>query len=278
MTTIAIIGHTGKVGTQVYQWFKKSIHPKYKVMGLSLDRQSYNWEEINRKADYIFITVPTPFDWKTNEYKTNIVEDVLDKITGNKKVIIKSTIVPGTTERLQKKYPKLFILFNPEFLSEKTAKSDFINPDRQIIGFTKKSYPYAQEVLHLLPQSPYGVICTTSEAEIAKYVNNFHGALMVTFSNFFYDICQKLNADFDVVKGASTASKWVGSPMGRMYWEIFHKGKRGYGGTCFPKDINSLISWCKENKIDTEVIEATQKANSRLLKSQGLTEKLLEKR
>jgi len=177
-----------------------------------------------------------------------------------------------------KKVPKIVSLFNPEFLSEKTAESDFINPDRQIIGFTKKSYPYAQEVLRLIPQSPYDVICTSGEAEIAKYVNNFHGALMVMFANFFYDICQKINADFDVVKGISTASKWVGSPMGRMYWDVWHKGKRGYGGSCFPKDINSLINWCKENGINTEIIEATQKSNIRILKSQGLTEKLLEKR
>jgi len=79
-------------------------------MGLSLDRETYSWEEINRDADYIFIAVPTPFDWKTKEYKTNIVEEVLDKIDKNKKVIIKSTIVPGTTERLQKSTQNCFFI------------------------------------------------------------------------------------------------------------------------------------------------------------------------
>jgi len=81
----------------------------------------------------------------------------------------------------------------------------------------------------------------------------------------------------ETVKEASTASKWVGSPMGRMYWKIWHKGKRGYGGGCFPKDINSLIQWCKKNKINTEIIEATKKANVRILKEQGMTEKEIEK-
>jgi len=277
MKTIAIIGHTGMVGKRVYEWFKKRIYPKYKVMGLSLDKQSYNWKEINREADYIFIAVPTPFDWSKKEYKTNIVEEVLDKIVGKKKVIIKSTIVPGTTDKLQKKHPKLLLFFNPEFLSEKTAEADFVSPDRQIIGYTNKSYPHAQEILHLLPQSPCDVICAASEAEISKYVNNFHGALMVMFANFFYDICQPLNADFEVVKGISIASKWVGSPMGRMYWDVWHKGKRGYRGSCFPKDINSLIKWCKENKINTEIIEATREANIRILKSQDLTEEVKKK-
>jgi len=277
VTAISIIGHTGVVGKRVYEWFKKSIYPKYKVMGLSIDKQTYSWDEINRDADYIFIAVPTPFDWKKKEYKTNIVEEVLDKIVGKKKVIIKSTVVPGTTDILQKKYPELLLFFNPEFLSEKTAEADFINPDRQIIGYTNKSYCYAQEILHLLPQSPYDVIMNASEAEVCKYVNNFHGALMVIFSNFFYDVCEKLGSNYETVKKASIASKWVGSPMGRMYWEVFHKGKRGYGGTCFPKDINSLIKWCKENKINTEIIEATQKANVRMLKSQDLNEQVLEK-
>ena len=196
---VCVIGHTGMVGKRVYEWFNKRIYPKYKVMGLSLGRYDYSWEEINRDAEYIFVAVPTPFDWKKKEYKTDIVEGVLDKITSKKKVIIKSTIVPGTTKRLQKKYPNLYLFFNPEFLSEKTAEADFINPDRQIIGYTLKSYKYAQEILQLLPQSPYDVIMKASEAEVCKYVNNFHGALMVVFANFFYDICENLENDFEEV-------------------------------------------------------------------------------
>jgi UDPglucose 6-dehydrogenase len=116
-----------------------------------------------------------------------------------------------------------------------------------------------------------------NEAEVCKYVNNFHGALMVIFANFIYDICKRIDADFETVKKAAVASKWVGSPMGRMYWEVFHKGRRGYGGGCFPKDINSLIKWCQENKINSEIIEATQKANVRILKGEGLTEEQAEK-
>jgi len=277
MKTIAIVGHTGVVGKQVYRWFKEKTTIKYKVMGLSKDKQTHSWNEINKEAKYIFIAVPTPFNWEKNEPDMSIVEEVMEKIFGTKKVIIKSTILPATTEKLQKRFPTMFLFFNPEFLSVKTAWEDFTNPDRQIIGYTKKSYQYAQEVLHMLPQSPYDIIMKSGEAEVCKYINNFHGGLMVIFSNFFHDICEKLKIDYEVVKKAAIASKWVGSPMGRMYWEVFHDGKRGYGGSCFPKDINSLIKWCKKNKINTEIIEATKKANVRILKREGLTEEKVEK-
>ena len=285
MKKIAIIGHNGMVGKQLYKWFAVNrISPKYEVMGLSKDSQTHNWKKINQKADYIFIAVPTPFDWETNKYDLSILEEVVENIKGNEYashpiVIIKSTVLPGTTEKLQEKRKDLKFIFNPEFLSAKTAYEDFTNPDRQLIGYTHESYSYAQEVLNLLPVSPYDVMMKATEAEICKYINNFHGALMVMFANFFYDVTSKFGRelDFEIIKKAAQASKWVGSPMGRMYWEVFHKGKRGYGGGCFPKDINSLIEWCKENKVDTEIIEATRKANRRILKKQGLTEKEVEK-
>jgi len=228
MKKIAIIGHTGSVGAQVYRYFKEKAHP---MMGLSIDSQTHDWEEINEYADFVFICVPTPYVWKQRVYDLSILNEVLYKL--NKKVVvIKSTIPPGTTEKLQEKYTALSLLFNPEFLSEATAREDFINPDRQLVGYTDKSRKYSMEILNLLPESPYGVIMKASEAEITKYVNNFHGALMVIFANFFYDVCEKTGADFEAVKKAGQASKWVGSPMGRMYWEVFHKGKRGYGGKC----------------------------------------------
>lgn len=271
---IAVCGYTGMVGSPIYEWLKDQGH---KVMGITSKRKTHTWDEINTNANYIIIAVPTPFNWKKKRYETNILEEVLDKIADEKKVIIKSTIVPGTTEKLQKKYPKLYLLFNPEFLSVKTAWEDLINPDRQIIGYTDKSYKYAQEALHLLPQSPFDIIMKASEAEIVKYINNFHGALMVIFANFFYDITKRLGVDYEIIKKAAVASKWVGSPMGRMYWDVFHKGKRGYGGGCFPKDINSLIKWCNENNINTEIIESTKKANVRILKGEGLTEEQAEK-
>lgn len=101
---------------------------------------------------------------------------------------------------------------------------------------------------------------------------------MVIFANFFYDVSQKFaDLDFERIKKACWASKWVGSPMGRMYWDVFHGVFRGYGGSCFPKDTNILIEWCKKTGVPHELLEATKKANVRMLKNQGMTEKEAEK-
>ena len=271
--SIGIIG-LGMVGYTIFNYYKDK---GYVVRGWSPNHQLNSFNEVI-EFDYIFICVPTPFNWEKNNYNLSILEETLDKINiKGKKVIIKSTIPPMTTDLLQTRYKNLLLFFNPEFLSEKTAKEDFSNPDRQIVGYTYKSFTSALETLHLLPISPYDVIMTSTEAEICKYVNNFHGALMVIFANLIYDICQKTNSNYERVKKAAQSSKWVGSPMGRMYWEVFHNGFRGYGGKCFPKDINILIKWCKKNKISMEILEATRKANRRILQNQELCEKKVEK-
>lgn len=275
---IVIFGHTGMVGSKIFRYYTEK---NFNVAGRSLDNETPDFNGDLKKADYIFISVPTPYDWQTELYDLSMVEDVLayleeHELKEDAKVILKSTVPPETTAAYQKVY-NLNLLFNPEFLSESTAWEDFVNPDRQIVGYTDKSKKYAIEVLHVLPISPYDVIMTSTEAELVKYINNFHGALMVIFANLMFDMCKKTGQNYEAVKEASKASKWVGSPMGRMYWEVEHKGFRGYGGKCFPKDVNTLIRWSAENEIDCEILMATRMANKRLLAKQGLTEQEVEK-
>jgi len=273
---ICVIGHLGMVGGATYSWFKKQGHP---VMGLSLNKKTHTWDEINEKADYIFVAVPTPYKWKEKEVNLDILIDVLGKIDDGKTVIHKCTVPPGTTKILQFEFPTLALLFNPEFLSEKTRFRDFNSPDRQLIGYTKKSYKHSMAVLNLLPESAHGQVMPTTEAEICKFINNFHGAMMVIFANFFYDVTQQFEGlNFERIKRAAQASKWVGSPMGRMYWKVLQDGFRGYGSGCFPKDVNMLIEWCEKYGIPCEILKATRKANRRLLADQNLTEEKVEKK
>lgn len=280
--TIAVIGHKGMVGSAVYNWFKKQ---KYPVMGLSLKSKTHTWDQINKKADYIFVAVPTPYNWKEKEADLNILIDVLGKIDDGKVVIHKCTVPPGTTKIMQFEFPTLHLLYNPEFLSEKTRERDFNAPDRQLIGYTKESYKHSMAVLNLLPESAYGQIMPATEAEICKFINNFHGAMMVIFANFFYDVVQALmtqtfeeKLDFERIKQAAWASKWVGSPMGRMYWNVFQDGFRGYGNACLPKDVNMLIKWCEDFDVPCEILKATREANRRILADQDLTEERVEKK
>ena len=271
---IGIVGFRGIVGWTVYQWFLKE---GYRVFGYSRTDQMAK-KIVNEKCDVIFICVPTPFDWIKGKYNGSLVPKVLKEIKPGRIVIIKSTVMIGTTDRLQKRFPDLKILFNPEFLSERTCDADFSHPDRQFVGYTKKSYSVATAVLNLLPESPYSVIMPAKEAELLKYINNLHGVLEVMESNHYYDVCRKEKLDYKRVIRAAVASKWVGPVMGRHYRNVWHKGYRGFGGKCFPKDLASWLEYCRKKGIDSTLMKATRQMNKRLLKEQGMTEEEVERK
>lgn len=272
--SIGVIGHLGMVGGATYRYFKSQ--EEFITYGYSRSKPEEK-DQVNT-ADCVFVCVPTPFDWNTNAFDGSIVESVLSEIASGTIVVIKSTIPIGTIDALQAKFPQLKLLFNPEFLSEATADTDFINPDRQFVGYTKESYEVAMEVLNVLPESPYGVIMPAKEAEFLKYINNLHGFLSVIEYNHFYDVCQAEGLDFERVKKASHASKWVGAPMGRQYHNIFHKGYRGVGGACFPKDINAWLEWANAKGLDTRLFTVVRDINKDILAEQDLTEAEAEKK
>ncbi len=278
---IGVVGHTGMVGGSVNRWMKKQGH---KLLVYSKDKGRFEGKvrlgsmaEVN-KAEIIFVCVPTPFSWDKNTFDLSIVRSVVGQIELGKTVVLKSTMWPGSTEDFQKEFPKLFILFNPEFLSESTADADFSHPDRQFVGYTKKSYTKATEVLNVLPESPADRVMPATEAEILKYINNMHGVLEVLESNHYYEVCEKLDVDYDrVIKNAVT-SKWMGPIMGRHYRVIWHKNYRGVGGVCFPKDLAAWIQFGRKIGVDTQLFKAARKMNQRILAEQNLTEQQAEKK
>lgn len=273
MKAIGIIGHKGMVGGAVYKYFKDN---GYETYGYSKSDIVEKNKVLN--SDVIFVCVPTPFNWEEQAFDGGIVAQVLPEIRLGAVVVIKSTIPVGTLELLQKDNPDLKLLFNPEFLSEATAYGDFVNPDRQFVGYTKQSYDVAIAVLNLLPESAYGIIMPSKEAELLKYINNLHGALAVIEANHYYDVCEKEGLDYNRVIKASHASKWVGAPMGRQYHNIHHKGFRGFGGTCFPKDINAWLQYAKEQGLDARLMATVRDINRDLLAKQNLTEAEAEKK
>ena len=252
---IGIIG-IGYVGGAVRNWFQKQKYPlflydKYKKIG--------SIEEVN-KADIIFICVPTPYHKKSG-YNDSVVLESIKKLYGSKIIVIKSTILPGSTEKFQNKFTQHKILFNPEFLVAKTAKKDFLNPKRQIIGFTKKSKKVARKILTILPKTPYQRMISSSEAEMVKYFGNAFLATKVIFANQIYDLCQKLKIDYDVVKEIASQDPRIGP----SHLEIFHDGYRGYGGCCFPKDVKSLLQLAKKQKVDLKLLKMIDKINNNLI-------------
>jgi UDPglucose 6-dehydrogenase len=132
---IGIVG-VGYLGGAVKYWFDSQGFPsffydKYKEVG--------SLQELN-KSEIVFICLPTPFvEENSKGFDDSAILEVLEKIEGNKIVVMKSTVLPGSTESYQKKFPQHKFLMNPEFLVAKTAIQDFLKPDRQIVGFTKES-------------------------------------------------------------------------------------------------------------------------------------------
>jgi UDPglucose 6-dehydrogenase len=247
---IAIIG-VGMVGGALAKVLSQPfLYDKYKKVG--------SVKQLNQ-AEVIFICVPTPFDGKKG-FDLSCVQDAFKLIKGNKIVVIKSTVLPGTTEMLQKKYRRHKVLFNPEFLTQESSDQDMKYPDRQIIGYTKKSYNVTKDILQILPLAPFERIIPATEAETAKYFGNCWFSAKVVYANQMYDLCQKLDIDYNRIKECVAADKRIGP----SHLEIFHKGYRGYSGKCLPKDMQALIQLGNKLGVDLKLLKTTEKINKNL--------------
>jgi len=261
---IGVIG-VGMVGGALQRYFenvrgiKPFLYDTGKKLGLA--------QEVNQ-AEVIFICVPTPFNKEKNYFDSSYLEDAFSKIKGGKIIVIKSTTLPGTTESFQQKYPQHKILVNPEFLTEATADQDMCYPDRQILGYTKKSYNIAGEVMQILPLAPLEKIMPATEAEMVKYFGNTWFSTKVIFANEIYNLCEKLGIDYNRVMEAASADKRIG----RTHLEVWHKGKRGFAGKCLPKDMKAFIKFAEKQGIDLKLHKVVDEINDALLKSQGITE------
>lgn len=264
LNKIGIVG-VGMVGGALQRYFEKfrNIKPFIYDKGKNLG----SIEEIN-KADVIFLCVPTPFNKEESYFDLSCLEEAFSIIKGEKIVVLKSTALPGTVENFQKKYPQHKILNNPEFLTELTADQDMFYPDRQIVGYTKKSYDVAGDILQILPLAPFNRIVTTTEAEMIKYFGNNWFSMKVIFANQMYDLCQKLGVNYDKVMESAAADKRVG----RTHLTVWHKDKRGYAGKCLPKDIKALIHFAEKRGINLELHKVVDKINDKLLKEQGIVD------
>lgn len=222
-------------------------------------------EEVN-KAELVFVCVPTPYLKNGEGFDLSYVEETLSWLQGDKVVVIKSTVLPGTTEMLQKKYPRHKLLMNPEFLTEETADQDMSYPDRQIVGYTEQSHDVAGDLMQLLPLAPFERILPATEAELVKYFGNTWFSVKVSFGNQMYDLCQALGVDYDRMVEAAAADKRIG----RTHLNVWHKGYRGYGGKCLPKDTKAIIQLANVKGVDLKLHKAAETINAELMKQQGI--------
>lgn len=275
---VGIIG-VGMVGTPLKRYFEEE--KKY-VRGTDFflydtdPRKGFS--DSVSEADVIFICVPTP-RMPDGSAGLSAVESAFGGIKGEKIVVIKSTVPPGTTERLQKQYPQHKVLFNPEFLTERKAWEDFIKPDRQIVGFTGESIDASHAVLSLLPKAPFmspwglntykPIKITATEAEIIKYGGNVYFSRKITFANALASLAEHHGVNYDHIRHALAADFRIGD----SHLDVTHGGYRGFGGYCFPKDLRALLVHMEGCglKDGADLLRKDWDYNEKLLASQGLT-------
>ena len=208
-------------------------------------------------ADFVFVCVPTPMN-RDGSQDLSYVKKAFNKSNPNSIYILKSTVLPGTTEDLCKKYPNLKIVFSPEFLTERTAKLDMLTQSRIILG-GEKTFVKEVKKLFLARFKNKNIIETDSKtAELIKYMNNTFFATKVSIMNEFKLISDKIGANWeDALNGFSSDGR-----IGDSHLNVpGHDGKFGYGGTCFPKDVNALICYAEKFDINLYTIAGGWKTN-----------------
>jgi nucleotide sugar dehydrogenase len=239
----------------------------YKPVRYSLEPQFVKNKKEIGNCDIVFIAVPTP---TTPEgFDDSIVRQAVSLVAKGKIAVIKSTVLPGTTESIQQEYPDRIVLHAPEFLSEATASRDAAFPDRNIVGIPKNTPLYtecAKLVLSSLPTAPYNKICSSREAELIKYARNTMGLVRIVFVNILYDLSQSLDTDWSNIEEAISNDP----QNGPTYSRPLHKTGRGAGGHCFIKDFGALKKFFAsriDDKKSMDVLASLEAKNIELLLS-----------
>jgi len=264
---IGVIGQ-GFVGNAVFQKFKNY----YKVLTYDLQSELCNstYEKIHENCDIVFVCLPTPME-SDGSCHTGIVEKTLHTLNEDckmdlldKTIIIKSTIPPGTTAKWNKLFNKLNIVFNPEFLTEANAVKDYENQNRIILGGPRNATTKLKPIFSKVFPKASIIKTNSTYAEMVKYVTNSFLATKVSFANEMYQICNKLDIDYDkVIEYAQYDER-----LGKSHWAVpGPDGDLGYGGHCFPKDVKALITLAGELDIFPEMLMATDAKNDTVRKN-----------
>ena len=264
--TLGVIGN-GFVGSAIVHGFILHVDDIL-IYDNDSKKSSNTFEEVVDKSQIIFVCVPTPM-FESGECDTSIIEKTIQEMTTNKNisekvVVIKSTVVPGTVEKLAQKYPNINFVFNPEFLTERRARLDFINAARIVLGSNKKEALEKVENLYRV-RFPHTKIIKTDfgTAQLIKYMANCFFATKVSFMNEMFQFCEAIGGDWDAaVEGFITDGR-----IGNSHIDVpGHDGDFGYGGKCFPKDINAMIKKSEDLGLDPKMLKASWEKNKEVRK------------
>lgn len=262
---IGIVGH-GFVGKAVDFGF--SVNTDKTIIDPIYNSNIKDLQEVD--PDVIFICVPTPM-LSSGAIDCSIIIDVIKEITErniNSILVIKSSITPSKLKICTELNSNL--VYNPEFLTERNANNDFINPDILVIGGSKKNADFVDRIHkdHSLCNECPVFITDVFTASLVKYTLNTFLATKVLFMNEIYKIFQSTDTSSsweeftDILKsdariGDSHLS--VPGPDGRL----------GFGGACFPKDISALIKFAEEEGKKLQLLESVKSINNEIRSSYG---------
>jgi len=257
---IGIIGQ-GFVGSALREGLKKTFIIETYDKFVKENSTCESLEELCKKTFLLFLCLPTPMK-KDGSCDLSIVENTIKEINeladGDHIITIKSTIPPGSTRKFNEKYKNVRVVFSPEFLTEANSLDDFKNQNRILVGGPRPASSIIKNLFRIaFPKIP--IIKTGSNtAEMVKYFTNCLLATKVSFANEMKQICDESDIDYDKVVEYATYDQRLGKthlsapgPDGRL----------GYGGSCFPKDINALISFARNKNVEPLVLEAVWKKN-----------------
>lgn len=219
------------------------------------------------QCDIIFVSVPTPMGKDGRNHLgivQSVVQELKEKINTKKShIVIRSTVLPGTSNNLD-------CYFMPEFLTEKNWANDFKNCENWIFGLKNDdNEDFINKITNIINQAyEHGCIAhnkisfvKNSEAELIKYFRNTYLALKVSFCNEIFDYCVEKNIDYNTVANLATADKRIGQSHSQVPG---HDGRRGFGGTCFPKDTNALLREFEDNNVPSFILRAAVERNEKL--------------
>ena len=264
MKNIGVVGK-GFVGSAVAHGFSPAVGYNANVLVYDKDplKSVDSLDDVVNKSDFIFVSVPTPSN-KDGSISLDIlyacISEIEDALKDNNPVVlVRSTVVPGTCEDIQNKFPKLRIVFNPEFLTERSATFDFLSQTRYILGGKDKDTSEVADLYKDRFGESIAIIETNFQtAELIKYVCNIYFATKVSFLNEMKLISDSIDADWEKVIEGFIRDGRVGSSHTNVPG---HDGKLGFGGSCFPKDIQALINFAEKNNLDLNVVKGAWKTN-----------------
>ncbi len=265
--SIGIVGN-GFVGSAVRYGFSPNVgcDAEVRVYDKNPNKSTHTLEEVIIESDIIFLSVPTPSN-QDGTMNVDIVDSVLNDIDIINStmvdevgiILLRSTVTPGTTSKLQKKYPNLRIVFNPEFLTERSANFDFINQSRFILGGSSDDVIEVSELFRERFGSSLSIIETNYEtAELIKYMTNTFFATKISFLNDMKLLADKCGVIWeDALEGFVRDGR-----VGHSHLNVpGHDGKFGFGGSCFPKDIQALINFGDELGLEMSVLKGAWETN-----------------